>query len=69
MLVLTRKQDQVIHIGHDITITVTKVEANRVRLGINAPQDLAILRGELAEWHEVARDPIPQGEQQALTCG
>ena len=69
MLVLTRKQDQVIQIGHDITITVTKIEANRVRLSINAPQDLTILRGELAEWQGVALDPIPQGEQQALTCG
>ncbi|PAY19417.1 hypothetical protein CKO51_11140 [Rhodopirellula sp. SM50] len=47
MLVLSRKVDQQIKIGDDITVTVVRVEGNRVRIGISAPRDVRILRGEL----------------------
>lgn len=47
MLVLTRKEGEQIHIGNDITVTVTLVQGDRVRLGIEAPRDVTILRGEL----------------------
>ncbi|MDM4017247.1 carbon storage regulator [Roseiconus lacunae] len=47
MLVLSRKVDQRIQIGEDITITVVRVEGNRVRIGIDAPRDQRIVRGEL----------------------
>jgi len=47
MLVLSRKQSQQIVIGRDIRITVVKVERNQVRLGIDAPQGVAVLREEL----------------------
>lgn len=47
MLVLSRKYDEVIHIGPDITITVVDIKDNKVRLGINAPADVKILRAEL----------------------
>ena len=47
MLVLSRKQSQQIMIGPDIRITVVKVERNQVRLGIEAPRGIAILREEL----------------------
>ena len=49
MLVLTRKLSQQIMVGRDIRITVVKVERNQVRLGIDAPQGVAILREELVE--------------------
>lgn len=48
MLVLSRKVDQQIKIGDDITLTVVRVEGNRVRIGVSAPRDVRILRGELA---------------------
>lgn len=48
MLVLSRKVDQQITIGDDITLTVIRVDGNRVRIGISAPRDVRILRGELA---------------------
>jgi carbon storage regulator len=48
MLVLTRKTGERIHIGLDITVTVVQVHGNRVRIGIEAPQGVAIVRGELA---------------------
>ena len=49
MLVLSRKPLQSIMIGPDIKITVVKVERNQVRIGIDAPRELTILRDELVE--------------------
>ena len=47
MLVLTRKADETIHIGNDITITLLRVRGNQVRIGIDAPMDISIRRGEI----------------------
>jgi carbon storage regulator len=52
MLVLSRKSGESIQIGDTITVRVIESRGNRVRLGIDAPQDVDILRGELAEWRE-----------------
>jgi len=49
MLVLSRKPLQSIMIGPDIRITIVKVERNQVRIGIEAPRDVTILRDELIE--------------------
>ena len=48
MLVLSRKLDQSIVVGGNIKIQVLKVSGNTVRIGIEAPKDVKILRGELA---------------------
>jgi carbon storage regulator len=48
MLVLSRKASQRLTIGTDIRITVVRIDRNRVRLGIEAPAGVAILRNELA---------------------
>lgn len=47
MLVLTRKLEQQIQIGEGITVTVLSVKGNTVKLGIKAPNDVRVLRGEL----------------------
>ncbi|MEM1226511.1 MAG: carbon storage regulator [Planctomycetota bacterium] len=47
MLVLSRKMDETIRIGDDVEITVLKIRNNQVRLGIRAPRDVRVLRGEL----------------------
>ena len=47
MLVLTRKPQEKIQIGDNITITVIKTKGKTVRLGIEAPSDVNVLRGEL----------------------
>jgi carbon storage regulator len=49
MLVLSRKPLQSIMIGPDIKITIVKVERNQVRIGIEAPRELTILRDELVD--------------------
>lgn len=47
MLVLTRKSDESIKLGDDITITIVEIKGNSVRLGIKAPASLRIYRKEL----------------------
>ena len=49
MLVLTRTKDQVIRIGNDIEVMVVKLSHGRVKLGITAPQDVHVVRGELID--------------------
>lgn len=47
MLVLSRRSDQAIHIGDDIVVTVLSVRGDQVRLGIQAPDSVTVLRDEL----------------------
>lgn len=47
MLVLTRKLDEAIQIGDDIKITVLRVKGNTVRIGIEAPKSVRVIRDEL----------------------
>lgn len=47
MLVLTRKQNEKVRIGDSITVTVLRMKGKGVRLGIEAPQDVNVIRGEL----------------------
>lgn len=47
MLVVTRKQGQGIKIGDDIEITIEKIDDNSVKVSINAPREVKILRSEL----------------------
>ena len=48
MLVLTRKLNEKVRIGDSITVTVLRMKGKAVRLGIEAPHDVNVLRGELA---------------------
>jgi carbon storage regulator len=52
MLVLTRKPGEKVVIGNGVTVTVVEVTGNKVRVGIDAPAQVRILRGELAGWQE-----------------
>lgn len=47
MLVLSRKERQRIKLGESIVVTVVRVSGDRVRLGIEAPSDVVVLREEL----------------------
>jgi carbon storage regulator len=49
LLVLSRKVDQTIVIQQNITIKVLEITGDRVKLGINAPRDVVILRQELQD--------------------
>jgi len=60
MLVLTRKVGESIVIGDDIEITLVRIEADQVRVGISAPKNVPVYRKELIE--EVGRENIRAAE-------
>ena len=47
MLILTRRVGETLVIGDDVTVTVLGVRGNQVRLGVNAPKDIAVHREEI----------------------
>jgi carbon storage regulator len=49
MLILTRRVGETLMIGNDVTVTVVAVNGNQVRIGINAPKDVAVHREEVYE--------------------
>lgn len=49
MLILTRRAGETVMIGSDVTITVLGIKGNQVRIGINAPKDVAVHREEIFE--------------------
>ncbi len=67
MLVLSRKADQQIMIGDDIQLTILKVKGNTVRIGIKAPDEIRIIRGELKETVEQFEKPASETTDRSLT--
>lgn len=52
MLVLSRKIGERIVIGDDVTVVVSRVSGNRVSIGIEAPDDVKVIRGELKRFRD-----------------
>ena len=59
MLVLTRKQKECIKIGDSITITILRVQGQAVRVGIEAPREVRVVRGELSASKPTPVDSAP----------
>jgi carbon storage regulator CsrA len=72
MLVLTRKLQQQIKIGEQITVTILKVKGNTVRVGISAPREVRVVRGELPKEAAATETIEVEGtvvEETAITIG
>ena len=57
MLVLSRKPGQEIKIGDNITICVSRIAGNRVSIGVTAPEQVRIMRGELVQFVQAFDGP------------
>jgi carbon storage regulator len=62
MLVLTRKSNQSIMIGDDIEVSVLSVAGEKVRIGIQAPQDVPVFRTEIYLEIQRQHEPGADGE-------
>jgi carbon storage regulator len=52
MLILTRRDGESLKIGETVTVTVLAVNGRQVRIGIDAPTDIEILREELLDYQD-----------------
>ncbi|MEQ8848176.1 carbon storage regulator [Botrimarina sp.] len=71
MLVLSRKETQRIRVGDSIVVTVVKIAGDKVRVGIEAPSDVLVLRDELEAWEggpaaQAASPSMSRNERPAL---
>jgi len=63
MLILTRRVGETLMIGDEISVTVLGVKGNQVRLGINAPRNVAVHREEIYERIRNEDDDTPNIEE------
>lgn len=60
MLVLSRKASESIQIGDDIVVTIVRISSGEVRVGIDAPTQVPILRGELQPECRIGAGSVPE---------
>jgi carbon storage regulator len=69
MLILTRRVGETVIIGDDVTVTILGVKGNQVRVGINAPKNVAVHREEIYERIKREQQGEAQGESQGESQG
>ena len=57
MLVLSRRESERIRLGDTIVLTIVRVSGDKVRLGIEAPPDVVVLREELEKFEAALKGP------------
>ena len=58
MLILSRKESERIYLGDDVVLTIVRIQGDKVRIGVEAPSDVRILRRELDDQTiEASRSP------------
>lgn len=64
MLILTRRISEVIKIGDDVNLVVLDVKGNQVKIGIDAPKDIAVHREEVYQRIQGNKNTQPSPEEQ-----
>ncbi|HEJ1842315.1 TPA: carbon storage regulator CsrA [Pseudomonas aeruginosa] len=59
MLILTRQVGETLMVGDDVTVTVLGVKGNQVRIGVNAPKEVAVHREEIYQRIQKEKDQEP----------
>ena len=67
MLILTRRVGETVMIGDDVTVTVLGVKGNQVRIGVNAPKNVAVHREEIYE--RITREEQKQAAGMKVVAG
>ena len=62
MLILQRKAGEALRIGENITVSILSVDSGRVRIAIDAPTEIPILRSELLETIQTNRESVVTSE-------
>ncbi|MDZ7750002.1 MAG: carbon storage regulator CsrA [Halofilum sp. (in: g-proteobacteria)] len=62
MLILTRRVGETLMVGDEVTVTVLGVKGNQVRLGVNAPKEVAVHREEIYERIKREQDDDADGD-------